>query len=592
MIVSQAFIEHCHVKAARFLKSVVIVDDEIHWENSSETPARTAIKSDVWAAIEGDSTDLITSSGESTEDHLTPQSHVEIESFTRSFSQHGIVAGFLKPKMGEDENRNNVSDITRLSDAADVLLIDWKLNSGAAVGQEHQLTIEAIRSILQKDTESGGRVRLIVIYTSESTDIVQKKLIVEIQSPKLILETKDSDKQLEAATCFSYGHGLIAIISKAEFKYSDGPTAQVHDVVVRLFSKLNRGLLASTALDAIAVIREKTHHLLANFSREYDGAFVAHRCLIASPEDAEEFAEKLISDEMRVAIALQRVGASGVGHGNVTHWVNSQTHSLRDGIETLSKLYEPKGKLKQARKICNAKQDSETFYKFFPDGVLDSARRSAINHFSSLSLLETDLTKLKSYSANWLPNLTLGSVLFSENEYFLCLIPRCDSVRIGSRKAFPFLRLKTVTDNSAFNLVIPRAGDFVQLLVTPVSDWLCVVEFEPNTSGYIEAKLNREQYLFYGHPKEGDQAIVPFRVKLQQRETASAQRNGQNRHIISRNRKLGRNSIEESVSKKTFEWVGELKNDKALQFSQTLGNQLNRVGLDDFEPLRLSSSRK
>lgn len=592
MTISQAFVEHCHAKAARFLKSVVIVDDEITWEKLSETPAQTASKPGVWAAIEGGRTDLMAISSEPSEIIFDSSSHIEIEAFTRSFSQHGIVAGFLRPNVGQNEIEKNVSDITRLSYAADVLLIDWKLNIEAASGQEHQLTIDAIRSILRKDTESGGRVRLIVIYTSESTEIVQKQLAAEIRSPMLVLEPKDSDRQLEAATCFSYGHGLIAIISKAEFKYSEGPSPQVHDVVVRLFSKLNRGLLASTALDAIAAVREKTHHLLANFGPEYDGAFVAHRCLIASPEDSEEFAEKLISDEIGVAIALQRVGASGVSHSNVMSWVKSQRHSGGTHIESLSKLYQPKDKDKHVRKLLNVKTNRDTFAKFFPDSAMDPARKSAVSHFSCLSLLETDLSRLKSYGANWVPYLTLGSLVFSNDEYYLCLIPRCDSVRISDRKAFPFLRLTTVVGDSPFDLVIPRNGNFVQLSVAPDSDFLSMVEFLSNGGGYIEAKFCNERYIFHGRPKAESQGIASFRVKLQQRANSSSRGKGRGRQFAFKRIRSGQSSVIENSIKKVFEWVGELKNDKALQFAQSFANQLNRVGPDDFEPLRLSSKKR
>ena len=44
------------------------------------------------------------------------------------------------------------------------------------------------------------------------------------------------------------------------------------------------------------------------------------------------------------------------------------------------------------------------------------------------------------------PTLTLGTILCAEFTYWICLQPKCDSVRIYGPTAFPMLPMTTVTD--------------------------------------------------------------------------------------------------------------------------------------------------
>lgn len=553
MTVSQAFIEHCHAKAARFLKSVVIVDDRITWNSAPNPTALSATRPSMSAAIEGDEPESPTSFDEATEFDRSMVSDVDIETFTRSFAPHGIVAGFMKPVIKNENKDAIVKEIADLSDAADVLLIDWFLDEAANAGEQQKITIDAIQSILTKDARSGGRVRLIVIYTAERISTVQQELIDALQQSALKPELLDADPddRLKNIPCISLEHGLLAVVSKNEIKYSVNATLQVHDVVVRLFSKLNRGLLASTALDAIAVVREKTHHLLAQFSQEHDGAYVAHRCLLADPEDAEVFVERMIGDELRAEIALQRVGR-GVSQEKVEVWADHLPEASRSKIVELAKMLDAKDKMSRVKtklELANEATPSAVVSNLV-EHCFSTARSPdngaiSISHLSRLSTVDFDMEKVNAYASNWAPRLALGTILCNGNDYVLCMMPKCDSVRIpAGARVFPFLNLHKVGGQAKFNLVIKWKDQFVKFDVQAMGHHLVTLNFDA-PKGFVEGARNQSGAFEFLNKVNGNQT-------------------------------------------KRYQWVTELKEGKALQFAQVLSGQLNRIGLDDFEPLRLA----
>ena len=64
------------------------------------------------------------------------------------------------------------------------------------------------------------------------------------------------------------------------------------------------------------------------------------------------------------------------------------------------------------------------------------------------------------------PTLTLGTILCAESTYWICLQPKCDSVRIYGPTAFPMLPMTTVTDHRMnFEIVVPHGDSWVLLSV-------------------------------------------------------------------------------------------------------------------------------
>jgi hypothetical protein len=146
------------------------------------------------------------------------------------------------------------------------------------------------------------------------------------------------------------------------------------------------------------------------------------------------------------------------------------------------------------------------------------------------------------------PSLTTGTIIQRLNssgspEILLCLQPRCDSVRLGSKTAFPFLPFTTQSENAD---VITRlaAGDLANLSLKRLPRHLKLLEFKPN-------KVTK---------------------------TVDSSFNGTTKHF----------EFEEVQSDPTVEatkwaWLGELRELHAQKFVAQLVEKFNRVGVNGSE---------
>ena len=108
------------------------------------------------------------------------------------------------------------------------------------------------------------------------------------------------------------------------------------------------------------------------------------------------------------------------------------------------------------------------------------------------------LLSLNTQYKNSLPRLTLGTVLrrslhdASEIRYFLCLQPKCDSVRLDHPTDFPLLQLEIASGSERFNLVAKSDPEgWIHLRYDAKATNLTMVTFQPSSDGRREV-LERE----------------------------------------------------------------------------------------------------
>jgi hypothetical protein len=162
----------------------------------------------------------------------------------------------------------------------------------------------------------------------------------------------------------------------------------------------------------------------------------------------------------------------------------------------------------------------------------------ACNELSRLSCSSKDGSNLRKRSNDGL-FLTLGSVLKVSNddsEYWLCLQPPCDSVRLKEKTEMLFLQLYKGNEGNA---------DFV-------------------------IKLHDETYRALSIKAPGKKP----RLKT---------------HVFSHDKDSGRILIRK-LNKK-FQWVAELRPEKAQTIAQKVLTNASRIGLDEFELLRRKGSQ-
>jgi hypothetical protein len=136
--------------------------------------------------------------------------------------------------------------------------------------------------------------------------------------------------------------------------------------------------------------------------------------------------------------------------------------------------------------------------------------------------------------------LHLGTVVQDEkdSEFWLCVQPVCDSVRLGDQAGFPLLRLRTGKPGKKAPVRFPvEAGGKTEMLSSSAkADEIEVIQFAPDPA--------LKRVVFEKSPSDG-------------------------RHRI------------QSVDNGTFVWLAELKTAHSNRVAHQLGEQLARVGLDE-----------
>jgi hypothetical protein len=337
--------------------------------------------------------------------------------------------------------------------------------------------------------------------------------------------------------------------------------------LVAEFAHLSRGLLASFALSSVAAVRRGAHHVLSLYASEVDGAFVAHRCEIPHPDDSKAFALDLISSELRNLIEIDDVAETTLGAPIVEAWLDRKIQGghkfqsdyaeipsdevkklIDGGVESLKQSkaaqHVPGDKDKKADKKIKAGALARVFYQSAGEAEHSVRRLSRLSTFQR----ETTRTRLP---PEWRPKLTLGSVIQrieqeGDGDLLLCVQPRCDSIRLTGRTAFPFQTIAIETPG--FNLVVPSPNG---------EDKEVWVNLKPRDAKMIEFDPDEQRRAVFASRNDETTAFV-FVDALQAR----------------------------------YVWVGDLKAMKAQLWATELGARVQAVGMEEFEWLRLASDRE
>lgn len=111
---------------------------------------------------------------ESTKSKAKIKNHpFDYQALSEAFAKDGIACCGLLAKSFNVEEKDI---ITASSRKADITILDWDMQSDSG-----QFAIEIIKSIIAADIISGGRLRLLSIYTGENVAAVMTKLNNELK---------------------------------------------------------------------------------------------------------------------------------------------------------------------------------------------------------------------------------------------------------------------------------------------------------------------------------------------------------------------------------------------------------------------------
>ena len=522
--------------ASRFLQSAVILDDQAYPEGRpkdviSEVPSPTPY-----------------TAGESAEDEL-PSSAVEsathgnnpipTKTIVHAFAKQGIVCAVLDPE--EDPE-------LCLTLHADITILDWYIRDQ---------TGERARSLLRQliKHERGcfpHQVRLVLIYTTEQNLLdIREKLSELLQgidndaTPQEFGETGLSWEGWHFIVLAKPGTAVAKNLSDCEVDYKDLP-----DRVVVEFAQAVGGLLPNVAIEGLAAVRRNTHRLLQRFSSDLDPAYLTHRALLPQPSDSEEHLLALLGSEL-TAILEDEAVASVSSANAIENWVSQKVQNFPIAIEHEDHRLEIQDSSEMSSLLIVGAVRHLVIAEESPDMSegLGAKLRSKLTkllggHAKTNDCLFAELATFRPHYGTIAPQLTLGSILWDENSdtYWLCIQPKCDSVRIEEKRAFPFLPL--TSGRQYFDICKVRDdGQRLKLFRERKSYEIRTYTFRPDKTGVISAALKGKKYVFT------------------------------------------------TTSRKKLEWIGQLRDSVAQDVAHKVGTRLSRVGVNPSEWQRLSLPR-
>ncbi len=601
--------------ATNFLQSVVVVDDKA--ETSFKTkpvaqepkpaanltkPGRTAkgllsVKGKELAepdkqdeVVEQDEV-ILSSTAQSEPISPVPQPTdaevLPIKVLNEAFAQYGIVCGFLSPSATGSDRRAIIEAVEKSAKRADIVILDWKMEGEEEGTSDGYTALKIIEHILKSDEKGGnnfqssGRLRLIAIY-SQSPDLAA--IIDEIQ--RYLGTDSTPTHTFNRLDDFTLRHESTRICAfrKSGGTINDERTFDVKSLTGKLideFTFLTEGLLSNVAIEALSALRLNTHKILQKFKPELDAPYLTHRALTNPSEETQAHPIAMLASEMQDVLEGNGVTDS-ISPERIKLWLKSlPQRSTPNAIAVNSTL-----------KNITVEQQLEFVADAVVNGVneptdlsvtnvnwtalinkLKSPKKDENSTFTNLMLADNTgaskdrefsiLTTIRSHYTTPPPYLNLGTVIAvrtgTVSEYYVCIQPVCDCVRLECARRFPFLKLE-----------LPPAPD-PRKPKPPKFDFII-----NDGASLLELKVSYKPYqmeLFSFVPED----------KLVKATQVDTQGQAGTKEWIFKGTTDAGNSIE------CF-WIADLKFAHAQRIAEHFGGEITRVGLTESEWLRRMAS--
>ena len=518
-----------------FLQSVVIVDDLAHLHLDSDEPVGPL-------KVPGYQVSSATKEPEVSVN--PPGVPLDAKTVIDKFAEIGSVCGVICPR--KDETKLQVR-VVKAAKRADIVVLDWKIDDSNG-----DSTLGIMRQILEEE-RPVERLRLIAIYTGEPglQEIAEsvKKILDDIYG--------GGGPPMASSFCLEKGPLRIVILAKKgglidgvpDFQDQVVGEGQLADRLVDEFTEMTSGLLCNVGLAGISAIREKAHRVLAKFNKNLDAAYLGHRVLLPHPPDAEDHIVEALGSELLSVLEEDRVGeysdinsihawlfaAGNEGLGLFNPQRVPELSDCQCCIELLKNVMNGREETNLSKK-CQSRLGKYSTNVFAADA--DTAK------FANRRLAV--LLSLKSRYTIDCPRLTSGTILSAEDgkcsEYFLCVQPKCDSVRLSTDSGFPLLPLKKAGSSGKDSRLVLEleSGNWVQLKFNAKPSELIIQAFKPRKCPPKDVVAKKCQGGFYF----------------------------------------------EDIQGRKYRWIAELKNEHALRVAGEIAGSLARTGPNDSEWLR------
>lgn len=522
------FRQRCTTIAARFLQTAVIVDDQARIDDSYRSPVHLN---------KPDRHTLASSPEETAQSEEIALHSLDARQLVDSFSERGLICAVVAPR----PDTLLTATVAPVARRADIVILDWKINE-----DNGKQALSILGDILANDV--GDRLRLIAIYTGEQ----------DISEIGLTIARELKEKGWEFDLCdhnvvLSLGHCRIVIYAKSGTSLSSelkGRSISEQDIpkcLISDFADMTTGLLPSVALTSLAAVRENAHKLLDRFHAKLDPAFLTHRACLPAPADSQQLIVSLIAGELHAIMDDATASTKPAGIEAIKEWLAASAEPGTDFIFDRDKKLSFEGTVDlldqgiERKPGCLSKNKD---YKILTAGLARTA-----NPGNELDLQLAWMINFRTVDSP-IPILHLGTVLRKGNQvggsdFFLCMRPRCDSVRLHGEEPFLLLPLVDPPRDKTIQLVIRTSvSEYQRVTVsTKPSEWI-LVKFAPKNMG----------------------------------EPVVAERDGTGVLLFT------------ATDNTQFHWVGELKAEFAQRIVHRFASELSRVAVDNSEWLRRSEN--
>jgi hypothetical protein len=528
-----------------FLSSAVLIDDDLRF------PGTVEINEDV--ADELVVPDLNDDFGTVLEGHEptaaeAQKSQIDPELVVDGFSDLGLICSTYHWKSGH-------SEAPKSTEKADLIIVDWKLKDSG------ENAVKILTDRLEKDMSGRNRLRYIAIYTDQPST----KVITTVAEKLSAIGGVEAKAEGDAVNV-QLSHGA----SVWRIKHIPKKTVEEKDLATRIledFAEFQDGILPRMVMAAIAEVRNHTYEHLFRFNRSLDDALSAHLLAKRSskmefPSSQESFADytaNLVLEDLAASLFSSQLVASVTSKQEVDRCLKlgtSRELKLLEGEDTNPRSFEPA----ELKKIFSCQEYSQ-LRKAVKDGFgLESpqARKFeraelpvAFGNVTDQDLAKIgNLDKVSSYpkEIELRHQLKSGTIVkklnpeTDEPQYFLCVQPICDAVRLKRSTAFPLLKLRKVELTDNFRFPISEGNDYFGLTTSYKLSTVNMVEFAPD-----------------------DQTLD---VRTQKTPQANSPK------------------VFKCVTGQEYIWIAELKPHYAAEAQAALASQGGRIGNDKFEWLR------
>lgn len=546
-----------------FLQTVVVVDDNAYLyraECERCSNGNTGLPEIIPTILHTPLTPVAANSFDSIEEVeaiTPPQVHLlNAKVLIDAFANKGLVCAVLRPESDEinleSEDENLIYSKTyKSAKCADLLVLDWQIH-----GNYGDVTKKIINKIVAEDIQNG-RLRFIAIYTGEPrlTDY-----ITEVTTALNADENIHADAILNIeAFEISCGPAIITIFGKLE-SVVGGISADeenrfvsienLPDSLIKAFTTKHSGLLPNVALSSIAAIRKNTHRVLNKYKASLDPAYLTHRALIHPTDEAERHITDFLADELNSILNDEEVG-NVAGNLSIKAWIHMNYETglnLKRSLNIGRRIRKPHKIIEDIFSIGydKAREKYPTVLNFDKKKLTEKL----VNNRGMAEEINKEfaiLTTNKTYYRKPKPYLTLGTILKKrtkkgDNSYWLCLQPRCDSVRIQTSRIFPLLALKATSSGEQYQILVEESGTKISLSFKEKAYAMAMVEFLTKTAtlSNIASYIRGSNFYF--------------------------------------------STVETDAS---YQWIGQLKSEQAQRIANKISAQFSRVGLNESEWFRL-----